>query len=183
MAEASAGGLRPEREKLGLLPPRPDSDELPKPGPASRRPADLWLPRGTEGRGQALDFAVTSAMRGDLFRRMSDTPEAALSAYEKKKREFLDTASLCDAAGFTFEPMIFEAHSGAWSTAARAVFDWMAHQAAVTLRESAHVSCLRLAQRISVTLHRENARAVLRRVPVVDSGVLTSAWALAGPWL
>ena len=52
--ESQEAGLRPEREKVGLLPARPVSDGAPdKPLVNGRRPADARLPRGASGRSEA----------------------------------------------------------------------------------------------------------------------------------
>jgi hypothetical protein len=82
--EATSGGLRPEREKAGLFPPRPDADDLPASAsaPGQRRPADVWLPRGSRERGEPFDFAVTPALRGVAFRQTADAPEAVFADYK-----------------------------------------------------------------------------------------------------
>ena len=64
-SEAVVAGRNPDREKAGLLPGRPASDGV-KGKEGERRPADVWLPRGPCGRGEALDFACTSGLRTDL---------------------------------------------------------------------------------------------------------------------
>jgi hypothetical protein len=182
--EAVGGSLRPEREKAGLLPMRPETDDLPVSGPVSRgrRPADVWLPRGSKGRAEALDFAVTSAMRGDMLRHSVSNPGAVFSMYEHTKCQHLDTMRQCEVAGFHFVPMVFEAHAGAWSPMARGVLDWIARQSAAARHESAFACSLRIAQRTSCTLQRENARAVLRRMAKADVGAQSGGWASAGPW-
>ena len=83
--EAAGGSLRPEREKTSLFPPRPGADDLPTSASSGRRPADIWQPRGSKGSGESLDFAVTSAMHGDLFRQTAETPEATFTKYDRKK--------------------------------------------------------------------------------------------------
>ena len=70
---ASMASLRPEKEKAGLLPDRPQSDELHL-GHCGRRPADIWLPQGASGGGEAWDFAATSGMQPALFRPAVDEP-------------------------------------------------------------------------------------------------------------
>jgi hypothetical protein len=111
--EAAVGGVRPEREKAGLLPGRPPSDDDPSPGDSrGRRPADIWLPRGPSGGKEALDFAVTSGLRAGLIRQSGCLPEAVFQKYEAYKREYKQTAQACTAAGFRFVPLVFEAHSG-----------------------------------------------------------------------
>jgi hypothetical protein len=177
--EASDGGARPEREKAGLLPARPGSDGLPaSDGLSTRRPADVWLPKGASGKGEALDFAVTSGMRSDLVRQVVGLPESVFQQYEQTKREYKQTHRLCSDAGFLFVPMVVEAHAGGWSKTARVVLDWIAAQGAAVHHENPSTVSLKIAQRISCVLHRENARAVLRRTPTVVSNSTTppSGW-------
>ena len=174
--ETSRGGLRPEREKAGLLPGRPDLDGLPAVN-SLRRPADVWLPRGLSGKGEALDFAVSSAMRGDLFRQAAESPDAVFQRYENLKRQYKDTDACCRAAGFLFVPMVLEAHAGSLSGTARGMLDWIARRAAAAEGEVFGTVSLKIAQRISCALHRENARAVLRRTSVPDEPKPASGWA------
>ena len=132
--------------------------------------------------GEALDFGVTSAMRGDLFRQTAETPEAALTKHDREKREHLDTGQQCEAADFHFVPMGLEAHARVWSPTARGILDWIAHQSAASHHEPPHTCSLRIAQRTSCTLHRENARAILRRMVAAESAPQPGGWASAGPW-
>ena len=76
-----------------------------------------------------------------------------------------------------FVPMVVEAHGGGWSPLARATLDWISkHQASCHNDDPAAIS-LKIAQRISCTLHRENARAILQRAPVaVSSPFPPSGW-------
>ena len=183
-ADATDAGLNPEKEKAGLLPQRPSDDGLPGTSGA-RRPADVWLPRGDDGRGEALDFACTSALRADLIERVADNPSVVFDVYENFKRSHNDTARCCEAQGFSFTPMILEAHGGGWSRSARRVLTRVAKVVSAVWREGDEATSLRIAQRISISLHRENARAVLKRVarplPVtMDTGwgdaVALSTW-------
>ncbi len=173
--EASHAGMRPEREKAGLLPERPASDELSQ-RRSARRPADVWLPRGQSDQPEALDFAVTSAMRTELLREASTTPELVFQRYEQRKKEYQDTAQQCEQAGLRFVPMIVEAHSGSWSPLARGVLDWIARQRAAINHEEPATIALRIAQRLSATLHRENSRAILKRSVASAPDEFVSAW-------
>ena len=177
---ATAAGLRPEREKAGLLPRRPDADGL-GPTAGTRRPADIWVPRGQNSDGEAWDFAVTSALRADCLRESTVEPTAAFSRYESFKRDFQGTAQSCNAAGFAFQPCIFEAHGGGFSGLVRGLLDWVAGREAATTGDARGSTSLRLAQRISIVLHRETARAILRRSsPPSEEGVPdSSAWSVA----
>ena len=123
-----------------------------------RRPADVWLPRGEGGRGEALDFAVGSGMQSNLLFPSADTPGLVFCQYEKMKREYKDTAQLCNDAGFAFCPMVVEAHAGGWSPLTRAKFDWLARVQAASHHEDPSVVSLRIAQRISCALQRERMR-------------------------
>ena len=104
-------------------------------------------------------------MKASFLHQAVDDPEQVFALYEEYKRTYKDTDKTCKDQGFVFTPMVIEAHSGAWSSQARFVLAKIAkHQAAVK-RESVERTSLKIAQRISITLHRENARAVLRRCP------------------
>ena len=174
--EAAVAGLRPEREKSGLLPGRPCEDGLPAES-SLRRPADVWLPRGQRHKGEALDFACSSAMRSDYLQNVPDDPTRIFEQYEALKRTHNQTDQDCEAAGFDFTPMVVEAHSGAWSTTAKRVWDMIAKAQSASWNEDGDVSSLRIAQRLSIALHRENARAVLRRVPPEEETPSSpSAW-------
>ena len=174
--EASLAGTRPEREKASQLHKRPAADDLPQERSA-RRPADIWLPRGPSDHPEALDFAITSATRFQLIREASATLELVFARYEEHKRDHQQhTAQQCEQAGIRFIPMIMEAHSGSWSPLARNMLDWIARRsAAITLEEPATVS-LRIAQRLSATLHRENSRAILKRLVASEQVTFMSAW-------
>ena len=173
--EAVRAGVGPEKEKAGLLPARPAEDGLTIDG--ARRPADIWLPRSQNGRGEALDFAVTSGMRGDLMQVAEHSPEEVVSKYEEFKKTYKNALQQCLGQGFDFTPFIFEAHSGSWSLTARRVLDRLASQQKHLERTTVEDPSLRIAQRISISLHRENARAVLRRVADPVQPGLGSSWA------
>jgi hypothetical protein len=124
-----------------------------------------------------LDFAVTSGMRSDRFREAATSPEAAFQRYEKLKREYKQTEQSCSSAGFRFVPMVLEAHAGGWGPSARVVLDWLAQQVAAAQHVEPHAASLKIAQRLSCVLHRENARAVLRRKRAVEASCpLPSGW-------
>ena len=177
--EAAQGGLRPEKEKPGLLPQRPESDGLHTSVDARRRrPADIWLPSGQAGTPEALDFACTSGLRADLLSRSVVQAPAVFAEYEHAKRSFKDTDQSCETQGFRFVPMIAEAHSGAWSPLARKVLDGISQKAATAASTfvTPEFASLRFAQRLSITLHREHARAIARRMSVPGTSVHDSAW-------
>ena len=174
---ANTAGWRPEPEKLGLLRPRPsqgsrgeDGSEVREGsrGPEARRPADIYVPRWDLGGPAALDFAVTSGLRTDLLEQTAADGSSCLSTYELYKNSFLDTAAHCASEGIAFLPMVVEAHSGAWGPAASKVWLKLGKAVALMSGESTAVEALRARQNLGLTLHRETARAILRRSPVFD---------------
>ena len=174
--EAFEAGVRPEKEKAGLLPPAASDDSAPADPRSSRRPADVWIPRGASGRGEALDFAVTSGLRSDRLQQVIQSTAQVFERYEETKRNHLRTDELCSAAGFAFVPMIMEAHGGAWSPTARSAMEWIARQKAAATGESFDATSLRFAQLLSCSLHRENARAVLKRSVAAEPPAHRSGW-------
>jgi len=176
--EAASAAARPELEKAGLLPRRPAEDALPACGGA-RRPADIWLPRGVHGDAEALDFAATSGLQAGLFRQVAEDPGHVFLRYEEFKRNHLQTDEQCRDAGVRFTPMVLESHGGGWSGKVRGFVDWLARASAAAHHADAAEESFRIAQRISVTLQRENARAVLRRLVPVSAGPGPSGWAAA----
>ena len=93
----------------------------------------------------------------------------AIRAYEDSKRNFkppgadLPTGEACAQAGFDFVPMVMEAHGGGWGAGARKVIGDIARCVATARNIDPAAASLDIAQRISVALHRENARAILKR--------------------
>ena len=60
--------------------------------------------------------------------------------------------------------MVIEAHSGGWGKTARQVLDAVAKHVSAVRYTEPDAESLSIAQRLSCSLHRENARAVLRRL-------------------
>ena len=184
---AAAAGLNPEPEKPGLLQPRPLEGPLPEDGvrpaaPDARRPADVYLPRWRRGTPLALDFAVTSGLR-DIPAAIIDA-SSAVTKYEDFKRNHLSTERLCMEDGFAFAPMVVEACGGSLGPSATKIFFEVAKTKSVLTGESQDVVQLQLFQNLGVILHRENARAVVRRIFPSDSfsqDLLNAASTLQAP--
>ena len=185
---ATSADWQPEPEKPGLLRPRPAQGSRAEDGSGvreggrgseARRPADIYVPRWDLGAAAALDFAVTSGLRTDLLEQTAADGLSCLRSYEHSKNSFLDTAAHCASEGITFIPMVVEAHSGAWGPAAAKVWLKLGKAIALVSGESTSVEALRARQNLGLTLHRETARAILRRSPVrVESEGIDAAQAL-----
>jgi len=171
---ATAANLNPELGMPGLLPQRPlcggcyengSSYSVDDSAPSARRPADVYIPRWRSGPPAAWDFAVTSSMRLDVMAESVTHCESALTKYEDSKCSHKDTKNMCLAQGITFIPMIIEAVGGGWCQTARGVWSELAKSTALATGEleTTNTCAVMLLQRLSMTLHRENARACLKR--------------------
>ena len=92
-------------------------------------------------------------------------PDSALNSYEDFKCSYQDTKTQCQDQGITFIPMVMEAVGGGWGNSARGVWSELAKSSALATGElQTETSCaIVFRQRLSMTLHRENARVCLRR--------------------
>ena len=98
--------------------------------------------------------------------------------YEGFKRDYLDTASLCRAEGMLFIPMVMEASGGGWGEDATKTWNELAKTSALASGELRSSVLGQVLGSLSITLHKENARAVLRRIPRRQANELSSAGAL-----
>ena len=166
--EAIRGAMAVEKEKANLLPGRPTDDGLRTEGEA-RRPADIWWKDGKGGKSEAWDFAATSGMRADRLGNAGGNKKgtsAVIPKYEDFKINYKDTAKLCEEQGIDFIPMVVEAHGGGMSGNLRARLDEIAKRQRCTGVDCEGVEPgLYIAQRFSLCLQAENARAIWRRLP------------------
>jgi len=122
----------------------------------------------------ALDFAVTSGLRSDVLASSVQDAAAAPRAYEDFKRSHLDTAQLCYDEGVTFLPVVAEALGGGWGPTAHKVWTELAKAKSLITGEPESFCAAQLHQSLGLTIHRENARAILRRSappPALPSGL------------
>ena len=149
-------GLRPEREKAGLLLPSNPEET----GQANRRPADVYLP-AFAGSPVALDFAITAPQRQETLAQASHTGAAA-TAYAQHKELHLDTPQVCAVQGVKFMPMVAECID-AWAPEALKVLKHVAHAAAPHSGEEPAVCYGLLLQELAVAIRTFRARTSLRR--------------------
>ena len=123
----------------------------------------MYIPRWRLGLPLAIDFAITSGLRPDVAHASAADPSAALAAYEDFKRNHLDTARLCAEASLSFAPAIQEADGGAWGPEAQKVFSELAHCKSQITGEPKDTLLHQLLQSLGVSLHRDNARAIVKR--------------------
>ena len=164
-------GLNPELERPGLLQPRPLTGATQEngtgrvPDGGQRRPADVYLPKWRRGRPAAFDFAVTSGLRSDLVNLSAQDGSTATKAYEEFKCSHQDTKVKCEEEGISFIPLICEADGGGWGPTAHTVWSELAKSKSILTGEKTSTISIHLLQSLGLILHRENARAILRRSP------------------
>ena len=128
-----------------------------------RRPADVWVASWGAHGPAAFDLAVTSGMRQGCLAATVDSGGGPATHYEARKRRHLDTQAVCTAETLQFIPLVTEACGGSWGPTAVNTWRALAHALAAHSGEPSSVEMERLLQTLSITLQRENARAVLRR--------------------
>ena len=163
---AEAAGLHPEIEKPGLLPARCEHNGASEDGTRQgngRRPADVYIPHWGLRGPAAFDLAVTSGLRTGATAGSAQEGGRSAADYEARKRAHQQTEASCDAAGIQFVPLVAEACAGGWAPTAVAAWKQVARAVAGRAGDSASVLVDRLQQSLSLTLQRENARAILRR--------------------
>ena len=143
--------MRMEREEEGLLPDDP-----------LRRPGDLFFPAWAGGLPVALDFAVTSPLRGAVLRDAAETTLASAEAYAESKLSDRDTAARCARQGIRLVPMVVEALGG-WCKDAQAVMGQLASAHAATSGVHVGIATSRLYENVAVKLQKANAKAILSR--------------------
>ena len=117
---------------------------------------------------------------------MTDTARdraAAISSYEQHKRVHNNTESDCEAQGIKFIPIVAEAAGGGWGPSAEQVFSELAKVKTLVSGELRNSVLTHLYQTLGLTLHRENARAILRRSTIasIDYTALAVAATVQSP--
>ena len=122
------------------------------------------LLRGPSGGQEAWDFSPLPVLCASVL--LFPIPPlfpTVFSSVESRTRAFLNTASECAQAGISFCSLFIEAVGGGWSDALLSVVSWIASES--NRCSPVRRSSFKIAQRISRALHRENARAILKRAP------------------
>ena len=115
----------------------------------------------SKNRNITLEHKVIVQYR--LGKKSAHEGSASTVAYENFKRVYQDTEQTCRAEGITFIPVICEADGGGWGPAAHTVWSELAKTKAMLTGELCSTIANRLLQSLGLILHRENARAILRR--------------------
>ena len=170
--------VTPELEKPGLLlPPKPPDPGDPVPAwprtsSCPALPVAAPLMYGSPVASQVFLRPGISRSRPSSAPPLLSTSNPSVAdvfhEVESRKNSFQNTAAQVASLGASFRPLVLEACGGGWSHALRETIAWVSTESR-SLRGLAGSTpsdiSLRIAQRISCTLHMENARAILRRSP------------------
>ena len=155
-----AAGLGPEVEKPGLLLPRLDPDGAAEDGvrrASGRRPADVWVANWGLHGPAAFDLAVTSGIvtRTALQQTMRRVSGLTWTPSPPARKRASSSCPVVEA-------------SGGWAPVADRTWKELGSLLAARSGEPVAEKTLRLRQCLAVTLQRESARAVLRRLGSPD---------------
>ena len=157
-AAAASAALGPTREGRFLLPG------------GDRRPADIFIPNWTRGRGSALDVTVTHSLQDATVTQAAATPgHAAAEAYRHK---MVATADDCEREGIAFFPLAAESLGG-WHPVAVQQVDKLGAALARHTGEDEQVVVRQLWQRLAVLLQRGNAALLVNRMPRFPPAAIT----------
>ena len=131
---------------------------------SARRPADVYVPHWGLHGPAAFDLAVTAGLRHGTLHHLLSEAHKPVWDYEARKCSHLQTQELCSAQGIQFVPLVVESR-GSWGPTAVKTWLALAQATAAQSGEAVSVEASRLYEMLAVTLQRENARAVLRRLP------------------
>ena len=165
--------LRPELEKVGLL---EDDCVL----VSLRRPADVLVGRPSSTapdsrfERRALDVKVINSLGQDHLSATARHGLAAAEGYREAQLDHLDTYNLCVTAGLSYEPLVFTAQGGV-ERHAESVLTQIATAIANVEETSAAEVKSEMLQKISLSLARSAAKAVMRRRPRLFAGRCTQA--------
>ena len=115
----------------------------------------------------AFDFAVTSGLQSTLLSQVATDGSIPTAKYEEHKRSYLNTDALCRTEGLLFIPMVAEGVGGGWGPCAQRVFHDLAKMIATNTDQQPDRVREDMYRSFSIIIHREGARAILRRLPGV----------------
>ena len=128
------------------------------------RPADIFLPVWTNGRGAPLDVMVVCPLQKKLVARAVVNPGHTLTYVQERRNQ--KHGAECQGAGIDFIPIVVEALGG-WDTVSADCIRRIARAQGARLGLPSHEAVPRLFQRLSVTLWRANAPMWGRRMGVL----------------
>ena len=139
-----------------------------------RSPLELADPEPRAIASSARSSSWASGLRADTLQQARGNPMSVITDYEDFKRKYQPpgdtetTEKQCEAQGLRFIPMVVESHAGGWGKEALRIIDGIAKASAVVWPDEVEHASLRIAQRLSISLHRANSRAIMKRLSARD---------------
>jgi ubiquitin carboxyl-terminal hydrolase 44/49 len=132
-----------------------------------QKPADLLVRNYTEGfHASAFDVTISDTLQPtSLDRAAAESGYVARVAHEKKLQKYQDS---CRESNLAFFPMVWESTGGTTSTVHSTIESWSNQEADRGGLPRSRIRT-RLYQRLSLTLQREYARMIMKRICTQDS--------------
>ena len=135
---------------------------------SNHRPGDIYFPNWSNGKSLAVDVTVSHPSQGNPSMLASAEDNASLRSAEKAaKAKVTKHGPRCAAQNVTFLPLAVCAFGG-WLTAGEEFVNTLAGRIAEVTGVRKSVATAQLWQRLSLTLWRSNAQAVLHNTPAAD---------------
>ena len=127
------------------------------------RPADVFIPQWTNGKGTCLDITVTNPLQDATIAQCAEAGDHAVKkAYNDKVRKF---EALCTSEGLAFFPLAVDTF-GSWHEDLLAVITKLGTQQARHLDKEPGEQIRFLRQRLGISLAKDCSQMLAARVPV-----------------
>merc|ERR1711867_214356 len=127
------------------------------------RPADVFIPQWTNGKGTCLDITVTNPLQDATYVQCAEAGDYAVNkAYKDKVRKF---EALCTSEGLAFFPLDVDTF-GSWHKDSLAVITKLGTQQARHLDKEPGEQVHFLRQRLAISLAKDCASMLASRAPV-----------------
>ena len=124
------------------------------------RLADVLIPNWSLGKPAAFDLTITSPLNPSILSEAGVTAESAASVAECRKHVLNDPK--CSVLGWKCTPLAVETY-GCWGVEARETLSRLATHLAIPMRYTKSQATASIYGRLSLTLVRSCARALLSR--------------------
>ena len=141
--------------------PQQEQVLAPASDPVRQRPADILVPG--EPTPDCIDIAVTNPLQPKFLQQAAVTPGHACETYAQEVKVDRFAAGV-ETLGYRYTAAVVETY-GRWNKAGARIVRKTIHALAAAKHISKSAASIRVNQRLSCALWRNNARAVLDRLP------------------
>ena len=127
------------------------------------RPADVFIPQWTNGKGTCLDITVTNPLQDATIAQCAEAGDYVVNkAFNDKVKKF---EALCTSKGLAFFPLAVNTF-GSWHKQSLAVISKLGTQQARHLDKEPGEQIRFLRQRLGISLAKDCSQMLAARVPV-----------------